>query len=72
LSNAIGQLLSFLAYDLVLIGPFLKLFGTVDPTLRLNLIVYFAVLVFSAAVAIYYLFIHPQTRDWISGLSHSK
>jgi hypothetical protein len=71
LSNAIGQLLSFLAYDLVLMGPFLKLFGTVDPALRVNLIVYFAVLVFSAAVAIYYLFIHPRTRDWISRSSHS-
>ena len=72
LSNAIGQLLSFLAYDLVLIGPFLGMFNTVDPALRLNLIVYFAVLIFSAAVAIYYLFMHPQTRDWLSGSSHSK
>lgn len=66
LSNAIGQLLSFLAYDLLLIGPFLALFDTVDPALRLNLIVYSAVLFFSAAVSIYYLFIHPQTRNWLS------
>lgn len=66
LSNAIGQLLSFLAYDLVLIGPFLSLLSTVDPTLRVNLIVYSAVLVFSAVVSIYYLFMHPETRNWLS------
>lgn len=66
LSNAVGQLLSFLAYDLALLGPFLQLFDSVDPALRVNLIVYFAVLVFSAAVSIYYLFIHPETRSWIS------
>lgn len=66
LSNAIGQLLSFLAYDLVLIGPFLKLSDTVEPALRTNLIVYVGVLLFSSAVAVYYLFIHPQTRGWLS------
>jgi hypothetical protein len=66
LSNAIGQLLSFLAYDLVLIGPFLKLFNTVKPEFRTSLIVYVAVLLFSAAVAVYYLFINPQTRSWLS------
>ena len=64
LSNAVGQLLSFLAYDLVLIGPFLALFGTVKPELKLNLIVYVAVLVYSGTLAVYYLFINPQTRNW--------
>jgi hypothetical protein len=66
LSNAIGQLLSFLAYDLVLIVPFLKLFNTVEPAFRVNLIVYVLVLLFSGAVAFYYLFIHPTTRNWLS------
>lgn len=66
LSNAIGQLLSFLAYDLALIVPFMKLFATVDPALRINLIVYVIVLLFSAAVAIYYLFFNSQTRGWLS------
>ena len=65
-NNAAGQLLSFLAYDLVLIGPFLKLFKTVDSTLRLNLILYVIVLIFSGGLAIYYLFIHSQTRNWLS------
>lgn len=64
--NAAGQLLSFLAYDLVLIVPFLRLFGTVEPALRLNLIVYVIVLIFSAALAAYYLFLNPGTRDWLS------
>jgi hypothetical protein len=60
--NALGQLLSFLAYDLVLIVPFIKLFGTVKPELMLNLTVYVAVLVYSGAVAVYFLFINGETR----------
>jgi len=61
-SNAIGQLLSFLAYDLVLIVPFFQLFGTVKPELLPNLAVYVAVLLYSGAVAIYFLFAHRPTR----------
>lgn len=60
--NAFGQLLSFLAYDLVLIVPFVLLFGTVEPARMLNLIVYIAVLFYSGGLAVYYLFINPQTR----------
>ncbi|MBK9924268.1 MAG: hypothetical protein IPP66_03165 [Anaerolineales bacterium] len=60
--NAVGQLLSFLAYDLVLIVPFVFLFNTVNPERMLNLIVYIAVLVYSAGLAVYYLFINTQTR----------
>lgn len=60
--NALGQLLSFLAYDLVLIVPFILLFNTIEPSRYINLIIYIAVLVYSAAVAIYYLFLNPQTR----------
>jgi hypothetical protein len=62
--NARGQLLSFLAYDLVLIGPFLGLLGTVNPALRLNLIVYVVVLLYSGALAAYYLFLNKRTRLW--------
>jgi hypothetical protein len=61
--NALGQLLSFLAYDLVLIGPFLALFRTVEPEHQVSLIVYVAVLLYSGGLAVYYLFIHPQTRE---------
>ncbi|CAG1006977.1 hypothetical protein ANAEL_03478 [Anaerolineales bacterium] len=60
--NAAGQLLSFLAYDLVLIGPFLLLFETVKPEYMLNLIVYVAVLVYSGGLAVYFLFVNSQTR----------
>ena len=60
--NALGQLLSFLAYDLVLIVPFLGLISTVEPGRFINLIVYTAVLIYSGGLAVYYLFIDPQTR----------
>ena len=62
--NALGQLLSFLAYDLVLIVPFILLFKTVQPEHLINLIVYVAVLVYSGVVAMYFLFIHSPTRNW--------
>lgn len=61
-ANARGQLIGFLAYDLVLIGPFIRHFDSVDPALWINLVVYTSVLVYSGLVAVYYLFIHPQTR----------
>jgi len=60
--NAFGQLLSFLAYDLVLIVPFISLFDTVKPDHLLNLIVYIAVLVYSGGLAVSYLLINPRTR----------
>ena len=60
--NALGQLLSFLAYDLVLIFPFIGLLNTVKPERYVNLVVYLAVLLYSAGLAIYYLFINTQTR----------
>lgn len=60
--NAAGQLLSFLAYDLVLIFPFLRLFETVKPEFRLSLTVYVLVLVYSGLLAVYYLFINRETR----------
>jgi hypothetical protein len=60
--NAVGQLVGFLAYDLVLIVPFVRHFAAVDPALRTNLILYVAVLVYSGALAGYYLFVDPQWR----------
>jgi hypothetical protein len=62
--GAKGQLIGFLAYDLVLIGPYLAHFAAVDPAHRLSLILYVAVLVYSGALAIYYLFLNPGTRSW--------
>jgi hypothetical protein len=60
--NALGQLLSFLAYDLVLIVPFLLLFKTVASGFVLSLLVYIAILVYSGGIAVYFLFINSQTR----------
>ncbi len=60
--NAGGQLAGFLAYDVILIVPFLRRLPSVAPGLRANLIVYLAVVVGSALLAIYYLFLDPATR----------
>lgn len=67
--NASTQLWSFLAYDLVLIGPFLQRIPVLNDasteqywTWRYSLFMYTGVLIFSAAVAIYYLFLCPATR----------
>ncbi len=60
--NALGQLLSFLVYDLVLIFPFVGLISTVESDHLVSLVVYIVVLIYSAGLAVYYLFVDPQTR----------
>ncbi len=65
--NALGQLLSFLAYDIVLIVPFLMHFGSVQPEFMLSLIIYTGVLLYSGALSIYFLFINKSTRKWKAG-----
>ena len=60
--NALGQLLSFLVYDLVLIFPFIGLISTVETERLVSLIIYIAVLIYSAGLAVYYLVINPPTR----------
>jgi hypothetical protein len=64
--NACGQLLGFLFYDLVLIEPYLKHFQSVKPQLRLNLIIYTTVIIYSGLLAIYYVFVHRETRTKLS------
>jgi hypothetical protein len=61
-SNAAGQLIGFLAYDLVLIGPFLQRVGTIQSQFRVSLLIYITVLIYSGLLAIYYLFVSPATR----------
>jgi hypothetical protein len=63
-ANACGQLVGFLIYDLILIGPFAAHFATVLPDHRPSLIVYTCVLVYSGALAAYYLFVDRATRLW--------
>jgi hypothetical protein len=60
--NAAGQLIGFLAYDLVLIGPFVDRFGEVSGGEQTSLIIYTAFVVYSGALAAYYLFAAPATR----------
>jgi hypothetical protein len=60
--NAIAPLLGFLAYDLVLIVPYVQHFATVQPDLRISLIVYVGVLIYSGILAFYYLFVNKATR----------
>ncbi len=60
--NAAGQLLGFLAYDVVLILPFIRHFSAVRPEQMTNLIIYTIVVVYSGLLAIYYLFINRETR----------
>jgi hypothetical protein len=71
---ACAQLCSFLAYDLVLLGPFLIRWPVVrdlEPFAEIrrvpdglidNLIVYSLVLIYSGALGVYYLLIHRRTR----------
>jgi hypothetical protein len=54
-ANAAGQLLGFLAYDAVLIVPFLRHFATVRPAHRMSLTIYVTVLCYSATLAVFYL-----------------
>ncbi len=60
--TACGQLWSFLAYDLVLIVPFLLHFATVSSAQQPSLIVNTVILVYSAALALYYLLLKKETR----------
>ena len=60
--NAQGQLIGFLAYDLVLIGPFVDRFDEVHGGELTSLIVYTAFVAYSGLLAIYYLFVAPETR----------
>lgn len=64
-NNARGQLAGFLAYDLVLIVPFLRHFADVADDHFLSLLTYTAVVIFSGAVAVYYLFFEPRLRLFI-------
>jgi hypothetical protein len=60
--NSAGQLVGFLAYDVVLIVPFLTRLPSAAPEVRLGLTIYTAVVTLSGLLAIYYLFIHKPTR----------
>jgi hypothetical protein len=60
--NAGGQLAGFLAYDIVLIVPFLERLPTISDELRPNLWIYTAVVVYSGVLSFWYLAIDRRTR----------
>jgi hypothetical protein len=59
--NAVGQLLGFLAYDLVLIGLVAGLLPAISDERRASLFIYLAVLTYSALLAVYYVFVSGET-----------
>jgi len=59
--NSAGQLLGFLAYDVVLILPFAVRLGTSPTQFFVGLVVYIVVLLYSGTLAFYYLFINRPT-----------
>jgi hypothetical protein len=61
-----APLAGFLAYDIVLIVPFIDQFSRVDTQLLPNLILYTAVVIYSTLLAIYYLLINKETRISLS------
>jgi hypothetical protein len=62
--NAAGQLIGFLAYDLVLIVPFVLHLDDVRDDLMDSLVLYIAVILYSGLLASYYLLVNKSTRLW--------
>ncbi len=60
--NGAGQLLAFLAYDIVLVLPFIQAYRTVAPEFWLAHVVYTTVIIVSGVFAFYWCFVHPTTR----------
>lgn len=61
-ANTAGQLAGFLAYDLVLVVPFLNLLPTIPDHWRFNLLLYMTIVVSSGILSAYYLFLSPLTQ----------
>lgn len=60
--HALGPLLGFLVYDLVLFSPLFARFGNLQPEHILGQVAASIIIIFSAALGVYYLFINPATR----------
>jgi hypothetical protein len=60
--HALGPLLGFLVYDLVLFSPLFARFGDLQPEHIFGQIAASFIILFSAALGIYYVFINPATR----------
>jgi hypothetical protein len=60
--HALGPLLGFLVYDLVLFSPLFARFGNLQPEHILGQVAASFIIIFSAALGVYYLFVNPATR----------
>jgi len=60
--HALGPLLGFLVYDLVLFGPLFARYGSLKPEHMRGQVAATLIIIFSAALGIYYLFVNPETR----------
>ena len=60
--HALGPLLGFLVYDLVLFSPLFARFGNLQPEHVLGQVAASVIIIFSAALGIYFLFVNPATR----------
>jgi hypothetical protein len=60
--HALGPLLGFLVYDLVLFSPLFARFGNLQPEHVRGQVAASIIIIFSAALGIYYLFINSGTR----------
>lgn len=62
--HARGQLLGFLAYDILLIGPLLSRVSGIEPQFVLGLGAAIGIVLVSGALGIWFLVIDPRTRGW--------
>ena len=60
--HALGPLLGFLVYDLVLFGPLFARFGNLQPEHVRGQVAASIIIIFSAALGVYYLLVNPATR----------
>jgi hypothetical protein len=60
--QALGPLLGFLVYDLVLFGPLFARYGRIQPEHMRGQLAASAIIIFSAALGVYYLFVNQATR----------
>jgi hypothetical protein len=60
--HALGPLLGFLVYDLILFSPLFARFGNLQPEHIRGQVAASVIILFSAALGVYYLFVNPATR----------
>ena len=60
--HALGPLLGFLVYDLILFTPLFARFGNLQPEHIRGQVAASVIILFSAALGVYYLFMNPETR----------